>query len=76
MAGLFTFDFVREDGPKPEDLLILGETTARESPDGKRVTRPDLGIQSVPRMNLCNSRRSVLAWAKFMLFCLVAGRAR
>jgi hypothetical protein len=37
MAGLYTFDFVRQDGPKPEDLLILGETGARETPDGKRA---------------------------------------
>jgi len=37
MAGLYTFDFVREEGPRAEDLLILGEQGTRETADGKRA---------------------------------------
>ena len=33
MPGLYMFDFIRDGGPKPGDVLILGELGARRRPD-------------------------------------------
>ena len=35
MPGLYTFTFVRDEGPKPDDLLILREEGSRGKLDGK-----------------------------------------
>ena len=35
ITGLYTFEFVRDDGPLPGDNLILREGQARQGPDGR-----------------------------------------
>jgi hypothetical protein len=37
MAGLYTFEFVRDDGPQPGDLLILREQQSRLRSDYRRA---------------------------------------
>ncbi len=37
MPGLYTFNFVRENGPQPGDTLILSEESSRTRADGKEA---------------------------------------
>jgi hypothetical protein len=35
MPGLYTFEFIRDDAPRPDDVLILREARTRRTPEGK-----------------------------------------
>lgn len=37
MPGLYTFEFIRDEAPHPEDVLILREERTRRTPDGKEA---------------------------------------